>query len=1024
MTNLRINVSAPFIVRPIATSLLMLGLFLLGAVAYALLPVAALPQVDFPTIQITANLPGANAEIMASSVATPLERALSSVPGITSMTSSSALGTTSITVQFELNRNIDAAAQDVQTAINAAAGLLPKNLPNPPTYHKVNPAEFTILTLAVTSETLPLREVDDYADNYIAKSISRLPGVGLVDFHGEQKPAVRVQIDPSAIVSRGLSLEDIRTALVRATVNAPKGTLDNSWQSVVLDTTDQLFSAAAYEHVIVAYRNGAPIRLSDIGVAIDGVEDIRTGAWSQGRRTVIVDIHKQPGFNVAETVDRIKAVLPTLVKSLPASIVVTVVGDRTQTIRASVRDVRTTLLVAIALVVVVIFIFLRDVRTMIIPAIAIPLSLVGTFAVMYVLGESVDNISLMGLTIAVGFVVDDAIVVMENIVRHVEAGEEPLEAALAGAHEIGFTVISMSTSLIAVFIPLLFMGGVVGRLFREFSVAVTVAITISAVVSLTLTPMMCARLLHAEHGTEHGRLYHLFEWAFEATAGFYARTLRVALAHHRITLGATIATICASVYLYAVTPKGFFPQSDTGLIIATAEAPADVSFPAMAERLQAVARIVTADPDVDNVYSYIEPNPTLSNGRLMINLAPFGQRRATAEEVMARLRPKLATVADISVSMQARQDIQVGGRISKSLYQYTLEDPNVDELNRWAPVLLDRLKLLPQLQDVGTDLQGSAPSIVVTFDRTMMSRFGIDAQLVDDILYDAFGQRQVATVFTQLNEYRVVLEVDPQYRLSSRALARLYVPSPVSGQQVPLSVFAHLESSLAPVVINHQGMFPAVTLSFNLAPGVALGEAVDAIQSVEQQVGMPDTLRANFQGTAQAFQDSLASQPYLIAAAIIVVYIVLGMLYESIIHPITILSTLPSAGLGALLALTMLRYDLSVVAVVGIILLVGIVKKNAIMMVDVALETERGQGRPAQDAIFHACLLRFRPIMMTTMAALLGALPLALGIGAGSELRRPLGIAIVGGLLLSQLMTLYTTPVIYLYVDRLRRPRI
>jgi multidrug efflux pump len=1021
------SLSRPFINRPVATSLLMLGLMLVGAVAFELLPVAPLPQVDFPTIQIDADLPGASAETMASTVATPLERSLSDISGISSMTSSSSLGTTSVTIQFDLSRNIDAAAQDVQTAINAAGGKLPKALPSPPTYYKINPADFTILSLALTSDTLPLPEIDRYADDFIATQVSLIAGVGLVDFHGEQKPAVRVQINPDKIAQLGLSLEDVRTVLGASTVNGPKGNLEGPNRAVVLDATDQIFSADAYKNLVVAYKNGAPIRISDIGTAVDAAEDAKEAAWLQDKRTVIIDIHKQPGFNVVETINRIKERLPALTASLPPSIKLTVAGDRTQTIEASVHDVQVTLAITVCLVILVIFLFLRNLWATAIPAVAIPLSLIATFGIMYLLGYSLDNLSLMGLTIAVGFVVDDAIVVIENIHRHVERGVPPQAAALEGAREVGFTVVSMTTSLIAVFIPVLFMSGIIGRLFREFAMTVGAAIVMSGLISLTVTPTMCARLMRHHRRDEHGRVYRACERVFDSMLRFYDRGLRGVLRHPAMTLIATVATLAATTYGYTIMPKGFFPEEDTGLILGVAEAAPDTSFTAMSERIQGLGRIVMADPDVDNVYYWIGPNPTISQGRMMINLKPRKERGASAGDIIARLKPKLAGVQGIALFMQVRQDIQVGGRPSKTQYQYTLQDGDSDELARWAPVFEKTLKSLPQLQDVTSDTQASAPRATLRIDRDTASRLGITPQAIDDTLYDAFGQRQVATIFTQLNQYHVVLELDPRSQLDTGALKHLYVRS-AAGQLVPLSTFARVEESIAPITINHQALFPSVTLSFNLSPGHSLGDAVSAIQTVERGLIAPASLITSFQGTAQAFQASLKSQPYLIAAAIIAVYIVLGILYESYIHPITILSTLPSAGIGALLALTLFHQDLSVIGFIGIILLIGIVKKNAIMMIDFALDAERRQGLPPEQSIYQAALLRFRPIMMTTMAALFGALPLTFGTGAGAELRQPLGITIVGGLMLSQVLTLYTTPVVYLYLGRLgrafgRRPR-
>jgi multidrug efflux pump len=1014
-----VNFSAPFIRRPIATALLMAGLLLVGLVSYALLPIAALPQIDYPTIQVTASLPGASAETMATSVAAPLERELSSVSGVSELTSSSSLGSTSIVVQFDLNRDINAAAQDVQAAISAAGGVLPKNLPNPPRYRKINPADFTILSLAVTSDTLPIAQVDDYADNYIAQQLSRISGVGLVDLNGEQKPAVRVRINPTAVAALGISLEDIRNVLARATLNAPKGTLDGPHQSITVDTTDQLFNADAYNSTVVAYRNGAPVRIADIGTAIDSVEDINRAAWVQGKRTVIVDVHKQPGFNVVETVDRIRAKLPEILQTLPPAVQVAIVGDRTHVIRTSVADIEYTLLLTVGLVVLVVFLFLRSFWATVIPGIAIPLSIIGTFIVMYLLGFSLDNLSLMGLAIAVGFVVDDAIVMIENIMRRIEDGEEPLEAALEGSRQIGFTVVSMTISLIAVFIPLLMMRGLVGRLLREFAVTVSVAVLMSAAISLTLTPMMCARFLRAPRAAAHGAWYRACETAFDVTQRFYERGLRLALAHQPATLAICVATLAATVLLYTFIPKGFFPQQDTGLIIGTTDAAQDISYPAMVEHSQALMRVIMRDPDVDNVYGWIGP-PAESTGRMMINLKPFSERHAAASQVMERLRSSTASVRGITLRMQSRQDVQVGGRISRTQYQYTLQDPNLAELNQWVPVIVAELEKLPQLQDVASDLQISSPAEILTINRDAASRLGVDPQLLDDTLYDALGQRQVATVFSEVSQYHVVLEVSPNAKLDVASLGGLYVPS-ASGEQIPLSAFTAMRDSVVPQTITHQDQFPAATISFNLASGVALGDAVTAIEDVKHRMVIPPTLLASFQGSAEAFRSSLESEPYLIAAAVIAVYIVLGILYESMIHPITILSTLPSAGVGALAALILCHDDLSLMALIGIILLIGIVKKNAIMMIDFALAAERQDRKPPAEAIYEAAVIRFRPIMMTTLAALFGGLPLALGTGAGSELRSPLGVSIVGGLLVSQVLTLYTTPVVYLYLDRISR---
>jgi hydrophobe/amphiphile efflux-1 (HAE1) family protein len=1013
------NISAPFVVRPIATTLLMIGLTLLGLVAYFLIPIAGVPQVDIPTVRVDAFLPGANAETMASSVAMPLERQLTLISGVTSISSTSSLGKTQIQVEFDLSRTADGAAQDIQSAINAAGGQLPKNMPNPPTYEKANPADGNLMSLAATSPDLPISVVDDYVENFITPQLSRLPGIGVIDYHGQQKPAIRIQINPAAAAAMGITLEDVRAALSTVTVNSPKGVLDGPKQSLTLDTTDQVFDAATFNSAIIAYRNGAPVRLADIGKALDGVESIREAAWFNGQLAVIMDIAKQPGYNINQTVQRIKDTLPELQRLLPPSIKLEVAGDRTKTIHASVDDVQITLAISIALVVLVMFLFLRHLRATFIPSVTIPISLLSTCAVMYLAGYTLDNVSLMALTIAVGFIIDDAVVMIENIMRHIEAGERPLKAALVGSGEIGFTIVSMTLSLVAVFIPLLLMGGLIGRLFREFAVTVSVAILMSCLVSLTLTPMMCGWLLrpHAEAGRE-GRFVAFLDAIFQRSLAGYAVSLRWALRHKLFVVVVIAATMTANVFLYMSIPKGFFPQQDAGIIQCVAEAGQDISYTAMVERVHELAKVVMADPDVRAAYYWVGANPSVNTGRIMIDLKPFSERKATATEIMNRLRRASLVVPGIALFGQARQDVQIGAKLSKTQYQYTLQDPDIAELFQWAPVVLQKLATLPELQDVTGDLQATAPRMMLKIDRNSIGRFGITPQAIDDTLYDSFGQRQVATVFGQIDQHRVVLEVAPSYQEDASSLQKLYVRSTTSGQLVPLAALTKSEISVSPLTINHQDQFPSVTLSFNLAPGYSLGDALVAIQNMEKSFAKPATLTARFQGSAKVFENSLATQPYLIAAAIIAVYIVLGMLYESFIHPITILSTLPSAGVGALLALMALHYDFSLIALIGVILLVGIVKKNAIMMIDFALVGERTRNLTPEESIYEACLMRYRPIMMTTMAALLGGLPIALGTGAGSELRRPLGIAIVGGLLLSQFITLYTTPVIYIYLAR------
>ena len=1026
------NISETFIRRPIATSLLMAGILVFGLVTYELLPVAALPTVDFPTITVTAQLPGASPDTMASSVATPLEQQFAAIPGLAQMTSQSGLGTTTITLQFDLNRNIDGAAEDVQTAINAAGGLLPKDLPNPPTYRKTNPADRSILIYAVYSDAMPLYRVDDYVYTVLAQKISQVSGVSQVLIAGQQQYAVHVQVNPLALASRGIGLEDVHNALNAASLDEPKGNLEGPHQSFTLDTNDQLFNAKAFRNVIVAYRNGAPVKVKDIGDVIDSSQLPRTGAWYNGRKGELLLIRRQPNANTIATVDEIKSLMPLLQASIPPSIKVVLMSDRSQNIRESVNDVEMTLLLTIGLVVLVIFLFLGNAWATLIPSVVVPLSLVGTFGVMYALNYSLDNLSLMGLTIAVGFVVDDAIVMIENIVRYLEQGDRPFDAAIKGAGQIGFTIVSITLSLVAVFIPLLFMAGIVGRLFREFAMTVTTAVLVSGFISLTLTPVMCSLFLTRESGHGKGRLNRAAEGFFDWMLRGYDRGLHWVFRHHVLTLLSTLVLIVVTGLLYVYIPKGFFPEQDTGFIFGQAESRQDISFEAMSKLEKEFDQIIRTDPAVSAVVGFVGAtggNASENTARLYIQLKPISERRTTAQQIIQRLRPKVAQVQGAKFYMQAGQDVTLGGRLTQTEYQYTLTDTDTEELNHWAPIIEQEMQKMPELQDVASDQQISAAHVAVDIDRDAAYRLGLSMSLIDQTLYDAFGQRQIGTIYTSSNQYKIILEVQPQFQTDPAALSRIYLTTP-TGTKVPLSTLAHFSDKVEPLTVNHQGQFPSVTLSFNVAPGYSLGQAVDHIESLERDLRIPVTLQGSFQGTAQAFQASLSSTPLLVAAAILVVYIVLGMLYESYIHPITILSALPSAGVGALIMLMLFRYDLSVIALIGIILLIGIVKKNAIMMIDFALEAERHEGKSSLESIHQACLLRFRPIMMTTMAALFGGLPIAFGTGAGSELRRPLGIAIVGGLLVSQFLTLYTTPIIYLYLDRFshwlggsRRPR-
>jgi hydrophobe/amphiphile efflux-1 (HAE1) family protein len=1012
------NISAPFIKRPIGTSLLAAALLMAGTLAFNYLPVAPLPQVEFPVISVGASLPGASPEIMASAVATPLERQFGRIAGINQMTSTSQLGSTGITLQFDLSRNIDAAARDVQAAINAARSQLPANLPGNPTYRKVNPADAPILILALTSDIITLPRMYDAADSILSQKLAQVEGVGQVFVGGASRPAVRAELNPTLLNKMGVGLDTVRTALGNANANRPKGEINGPANAWTLDANDQIFTADQYRRLIVSYSKGAPVRLGDVATVQNSLEDIRHIGLSGGKPAVLIIVFRQPGANIISTVDRVRATLPILRSSISPAIDVSVVMDRTTTVRASVHDIELTLMISVILVILVVFAFLRTFRATIIPSVAVPLSLVGTFGVMYLLNYSLDNLSLMALAISTGFVVDDAIVVLENITRHIEEGVPPVAATFRGAREIGFTVLSMSTSLVAVFIPILLMGGIVGRLFREFAVTLSIAIAVSLVVSLTVTPMMCGKFLRSTDKEKHGRIYHFSEKIFDTALKLYSRSLKLVLRHQPLTLLITIGTAALSVYLYVIVPKGFFPQQDTGRVMGSVQAAQDISFAAMQAKMRQFVGLVMKDPAVQTIVGFAGGNTSTNSGRMFITLKPLEERKISADQVIGRLRRKLSVVPGATLYMQSAQDLTIGGRMSQAQFQYTLQGESLKDLNYWSPMLLQKLRSLPELRDVNTDQQDKGLQATVIIDRDTAARLGVDAGDIDNALYDAFGQRQVSIMYKALNQYHVVMEVAPEFSNSPDSLQNIYVRAN-NGTAVPLSSIAHFGPSNTPLAVSHQGQYPSVTLSFNLAPDVSLGAATDAIDKAQRSINFPPTINASFQGTAAAFQSSLASEPLLILAALVTVYLVLGMLYESYIHPITILSTLPSAGVGAILALLLTHSELNVMGLIGIILLIGIVKKNAIMMIDFALETERA-GRTPAESIYEACVRRFRPIMMTTMAALLGGLPLALGTGVGSELRRPLGITIVGGLIMSQALTLFTTPVVYLYLDRFR----